>query len=148
MIKDMRRELASCQQDSWRLEEVTELGDMKERLFMSMLPRDSMSQGSEDENASVATGFAALSVLNDEMDEELDALMEKLGSVKNQFSSLDAQRRTLQVSRLSLPPAIHRCRSLHLYIHRRQSSVGAFSGSLGYGARVVEWSVLESQRVS
>ena len=100
MIKDMRRELASCREDSWRLDEVAELGDMKERLMMSMLPRHApVSEGGEGLPAeSVASGFAALSALNDEMDDELEALMEQLGSVKTQFSSLDAQRRTLEVS--------------------------------------------------
>ncbi len=93
----MRRELASCQQDSWRLDEVAELGDMKERLMMSMLPAN-VSDGSEDgpPTGSVASGFAALSALNDEMDDELEALMQQLGSVKSQFSSLDAQRRDLE----------------------------------------------------
>merc|ERR1719352_1371670 len=102
MIKDMRRELAACRDDSWRLDEASELGDMKERLFMSMLPRASASAacgaepGPEPGAASMASGFAALSVLNDEMDQELESLMEQLGSVKHQFSSLDAQRRSLQ----------------------------------------------------
>ena len=96
MIKDMRRELASCQQDSWRMDEVTELSDMKERLMMSMLPTHAAA-GGDGQPETIAGGFAALDALNDEMDEELDALMEKLGSVKHQFSSLDAQRRALQV---------------------------------------------------
>ena len=69
MIKDMRRELASCQQDSWRLDEVAELSDMKERLMMSMMPcQTSASDGGEGLPAeSVANGFAALNALNDEM---------------------------------------------------------------------------------
>jgi hypothetical protein len=101
MIKDMRRELALSQQESWRLDECVELGDMKERLMMSMLPRNITSAESEQLPETVVNGFAALNALNDEMDDELDALMEKLGSVKHQFSSLDAQRRSLQV--LSCP---------------------------------------------
>jgi len=95
MIKDMRRELAACQEQSWRLDEAAELGDMKERVMMSMLPRNETSDGVEQVSVSVASGFADLSILNEEMDEELDALMQQLGSVKNQFSSLDTQRRTL-----------------------------------------------------
>ena len=81
MIKDMRRELAACRDDSWRLDEASELGDMKERLFMSMLPHASASAacgaepGPEPGAASVANGFAALSMLNDEMDQELESLM-------------------------------------------------------------------------
>jgi len=102
MIKDMRRELALSQQESWRLDECVELGDMKERLMMSMLPRNITSAESEGLPETVANGFAALNALNDEMDDELDALMEKLGSVKHQFSSLDAQRRSLQVLSCSL----------------------------------------------
>ncbi len=97
----MRRELALSQQESWRLDECVELGDMKERLMMSMLPRNITSAESEQLPETVVNGFAALNALNDEMDDELDALMEKLGSVKHQFSSLDAQRRSLQV--LSCP---------------------------------------------
>ena len=102
MIKDMRRELALSQQESWRLDECVELGDMKERLMMSMLPRNITSAESEQLPETVVNGFAALNALNDEMDDELDALMEKLGSVKHQFSSLDAQRRSLQVLSCSL----------------------------------------------
>ena len=77
----MRRELAACRDDSWRLDEASELGDMKERLFMSMLPHASASAacgaepGPEPGAASVASGFAALSMLNDEMDQELESLM-------------------------------------------------------------------------
>ena len=98
MIKDLRRELAACRHDSWRLDEATELGDMKERLFMSMLPRADASAAGDSESLSdsVACGFASLNALNDEMDAELDALMHKLGDVKHQFSSLDEQRRNLQ----------------------------------------------------
>lgn len=116
MIKDMRRELASCREDSWRLDEVAELGDMKERLMMSMLPRLApTSEGGEGLSAeSVASGFAALSALNDEMDDELEALMQQLGSVKTQFSSLDAQRRTLEVSFLSRHRASHGASALYV----------------------------------
>jgi hypothetical protein len=114
MIKDMRRELASCQQDSWRLDEVAELGDMKERLMMSMLPAIALDgsevDGSEDglPAGSVASGFAALSALNDEMDDELEALMQQLGSVKSQFSSLEAQRRDLEVRTPPVTESVHR----------------------------------------
>ena len=78
------------------MDEVTELSDMKERLMMSMLPTHAAAKG-ECQSETLSGGFAALDALNDEMDEELDALMEKLGSVKHQFWSLDAQRRALQV---------------------------------------------------
>jgi len=39
--------------------------------------------------------LATLKALNDEMDAELDALVAKLGSVKGQFQSLDAERHKL-----------------------------------------------------
>ncbi len=57
------------------MDEVTELGDMKERLMMSMLPTRTAvgggggGGGGGDGSEAIAGGFATLEALNDEMDE-------------------------------------------------------------------------------
>ena len=113
MIKDMRRELAACRDDSWRLDEASELGDMKERLFMSMLPHASASAacgaepGPEPGAASVASGFAALSMLNDEMDQELESLM---------VSHLHAPGRGRGRGRGRAHEHIYVCKCVYLYV--------------------------------
>ncbi|EKX50053.1 hypothetical protein GUITHDRAFT_104450 [Guillardia theta CCMP2712] len=90
MIKDLRRELRGCQDESWRMDQLSELEDMQEQLLFSMLPPGAMAQ------AAVSDPLAELSSLNAEMDEELDNLRSKLGSVKLEFDALHAQRQKLQ----------------------------------------------------
>eukprot|EP00960_Hanusia_phi_P015853 467236-Hanusia_phi.AAC.1 len=90
MIKDLRRELRGCQDESWKMDQLSELSDMQQQLLFSMLPPGAMTQ------AAVSDPLDELSSLNAEMDAELENLRSKLGSVKLEFDSLHAQRQKLQ----------------------------------------------------
>ncbi|KAJ1494087.1 hypothetical protein T484DRAFT_1927900 [Baffinella frigidus] len=109
MIKDLRKELHGTQDASWRLDQATELDDMKECLINTVYARAeraAAAAGGDGEAAGAAgdvlpggahgASLRELHELNAEMDAELDALMAKLGNVKGQFASLDAERGKLE----------------------------------------------------
>ena len=95
MIKDMRSELAGCREETWRLEQVEELEDMKARLLLGKLSSGAITPGKEGiitslggEGGLDSDALEVLDTLNSELDIEMNALMSQLGLVKGEVICL------------------------------------------------------------
>ncbi len=90
MIQDLRKDLASCRSETWKLQQCTELDGYKDMLLSRIDPSAGAGQESADHLSETE-----LEELNDEADTQLALLMAKLGSVRGEMEELDEKRKLL-----------------------------------------------------